>query len=46
VPQLRRYFGVLGLHFRLRPTLAVGLIDGAVAAPDGSTEPAVVAEGG
>jgi hypothetical protein len=34
---LRRYLGVPGLHFRLRSRLALGLIDGVVTVPDGST---------
>src|ERR1700740_1848091 len=38
VRQLQRHLGVPGLRFPLRPPLALGSIDGAVAAEDGSTE--------
>jgi hypothetical protein len=38
----RRYLGVLGLHLRPRPTPALGSIDEAVTAADGSIEAVVV----
>src|SRR5262245_27413485 len=43
---LRRYLGVPGLRFRLRPRLALGSIDGVVTVPDGSTESLGAAAGG
>jgi hypothetical protein len=42
----RRYLGAPGLHFRPRLTPALGSIDGAVTAVDGSTESVGAAEGG